>query len=382
MATPFVTVVTPVYNGERYLAASIESVLNQTYGDWEYVIVDNASTDRTAEIIAAYAARDSRIRVHTNERLVPVVENHNIGFRQMSASAVWCKVVAADDALLPECLEKMLALAAAHPSVGIVGAYQLQGSRVGLGGLPYPSPVMPGHIIGRASLLGILAVFGNPTSHMIRADFVRGREPFYDESMIHADEAACYDVLQTADFAFVHQVLTYQRIHSSSITFSRARWLNTYLLDHMKMTMKYGRAYLSAEELDRVVQERLDAYDRYLVRALLRPARREIWRYHTEGLRALGFAVRYGRLLRALGREVGRGLLPRATQVFGMMKAGEHEDDMYWREWWAPTGFERIKSVAMSPATASSTAASSVEASTSAPVLRPAPPPSSSVSGG
>lgn len=350
MARPFVTVLTPVYNGERYLAACIESVLNQTYDHWEYLIVDNASTDRTAEIIAEYAARDSRIRVHTNERLVPVIENHNVAVRQMSPAAVWCKVVSADDILLPECLEMMIALAAEHPSVGLVGAYQLQGSRVGLGGLPYPSPVMAGHIIGRASLLGTLAVFGNPTAHMLRADLVRQRHPFYDESMIHADEAACYDILQTADFGFVHQVLTYARLHRRSITFSRARWLNTYLLDHMKMTTKYGRVYLDPEEYDLVVHERLDAYYRFLIRALLSPARHEIWWYHTEGLRQLGFGLRHRRLLAAFVRELRQALLPRAAQVLRLMRTGDHEEKMYWREWWAPTGFERIKSVASSPA--------------------------------
>ena len=82
--TPLVSLLTPVYNGERYLADCIESVLRQTYRHFEYVIVDNASTDRTADIIAAYAAREPRIRVHRNTDLVPVVANHNIALRHAS----------------------------------------------------------------------------------------------------------------------------------------------------------------------------------------------------------------------------------------------------------------------------------------------------------
>ncbi|MGH7324665.1 MAG: glycosyltransferase family 2 protein, partial [Candidatus Rokuibacteriota bacterium] len=63
---PLVTVLTPVYNGEAYLAQCIESVRAQTYDHWEYVIVNNASRDRTGEIVGRYAALDRRIRVFTN----------------------------------------------------------------------------------------------------------------------------------------------------------------------------------------------------------------------------------------------------------------------------------------------------------------------------
>ena len=56
------TIALPVRNGERFIGAAIESVLAQTFGDWELVIGDNASTDRTAEICHAHAATDERIR--------------------------------------------------------------------------------------------------------------------------------------------------------------------------------------------------------------------------------------------------------------------------------------------------------------------------------
>jgi hypothetical protein len=287
--------------------------------------------------------------------------------------------VSADDVLFPECLERMLGVATEHPSVGLVGAYQLQGERVGLGGLPYASPVTPGHHIGRASLLGALAVFGNPTAHMLRADLVRQREPFYDESMLHADEAACYEILQTTDFGFVHQVLTYARLHEASITFSRARRLNTYLLDHLKMLVRYGRVYLRSEEFDLVVQERLEAYYRFLVRALLSPDRAEIWRYHTEGLRRLGFPVHHRRLAGAFLRDLRDALLPhQLRRVLRSVRSGGHEDSLYWREWWAPTGFERIRSVRLSPSTAANqTAMSATGGATNAHIAPSAPSPPS-----
>jgi glycosyltransferase involved in cell wall biosynthesis len=72
---PLVSVVTPVYNGVDYIAECIESVLNQTYGNWEYLIVDNCSTDGTLEIAQGYENRDPRLRVVTASEFVGQIEN-------------------------------------------------------------------------------------------------------------------------------------------------------------------------------------------------------------------------------------------------------------------------------------------------------------------
>ena len=345
--TPLVTVLTPVYNGEPYLADCIESVLAQTYERWEYIIVDNASTDRTGDIIRRYADRDPRIRAYTNERLVPVIDNHNIALAHVSPASAWCKFVSADDLLMPECLERMVRLGTEHPSVGLIAAYQVQGTRVALGGLPYPSPVTPGRRIGRDSLLGVLSVFGNPTAHMLRADLVRRRQPFYDASILHADEAACYDVLQDTDFGFVHQVLTFERIHPGSVTVSAARRLNTFLFAHMKMLKTYGPVYLTAEEYERALSERMATYYGFLARALLSPARREIWDYHIQRLAELGVVVRRSGVARAILRQVAHAFGGPVRELRNAVRVlrSRGSDEVAWREWWAPTGFEPIRSV-------------------------------------
>src|SRR5919109_2101835 len=90
---PLVSVVTPVYNGESHLRECIESVLAQTYQNWDYTIVNNCSTDGTLDIAMEYAARDPRIRIHNNDAFVRVTENHNIAFRQVSPASTYCKLV-------------------------------------------------------------------------------------------------------------------------------------------------------------------------------------------------------------------------------------------------------------------------------------------------
>ena len=63
---PFISVVTPVYNCDKYLSECIESVLAQTYQNWEYLIVNNCSKDRTLEIALSYAEKDKRISIQNN----------------------------------------------------------------------------------------------------------------------------------------------------------------------------------------------------------------------------------------------------------------------------------------------------------------------------
>ena len=249
---PLVSVVTPVYNGGNYLRECIESVLAQTYTNWEYTIVNNCSTDRTLDIAREYAAKDSRIRIHSNEVFVRVNENHNISFREIAPQSKYCKVVAADDWLFPECIEKMVDLAETHPSVVIVGAYGLYGgpsAEVAWVGLPYPSTVVPGgRDACRLRLLKGLYVFGTPTSVLYRSDIVRSRHAFFNESNLHADSEACFEFLGDHDFGFVHQILTFRRMQEGSLTTFSKR-VNTYLPGILYELVKYGSKYLSDVEL-------------------------------------------------------------------------------------------------------------------------------------
>jgi len=82
---PEITVGMPVYNGEQFVEESIKSVLAQTFDDFELLISDNCSTDRTAEICREYAARDRRIRYWCNDRNLGAAGNYNILYEQAAA---------------------------------------------------------------------------------------------------------------------------------------------------------------------------------------------------------------------------------------------------------------------------------------------------------
>ncbi|HXG16140.1 MAG TPA: glycosyltransferase family 2 protein [Calidithermus sp.] len=312
---PLVSVLLPVYNGERHLAEAVESVLAQTYPCWALTIVDNCSADGTPGIAADYAARDGRIRVHRNPRFVDVIDNHNIAFRLVPPASAYVKVLHADDWLFPRCLAEMVALAEAHPSVGLVGAYALRGAWVDLDGLPYPSTVVPGRVLGRLGLLGGPYVFGSPSSVLFRADLVRGRDPFFEPGSLHADEAACYEVLKSADFGFVHQVLTFTRQHPGSVSASVARRYNTYLAGNLAILVRYGPVFLSPAEYERRLQQRVRQYYRYLAESVLERREPEFWAYHRAALQRAGLRLDRARLARTLAAEVLHALAcpPRAV---------------------------------------------------------------------
>lgn len=300
---PLVSVVTPLYNTEKYLPECIESVLAQTYENWEYLIVNNCSTDRSLEIVQHYAQKNTRIRIHNNTEFLNQMQNWNHAMRQISPKSKYCKVVHADDWLFPECLTRMVEVAEANPSVGIVGAYRLDEDRVNLDGLPYPSTVVPGREICRWSLLGGPYIFGSPTSLLIRSDLIRTRKKFYNESNIHADLEACFDILQSADFGFVHQVLTFTRRHNETLT-TFSRRFNTYLIANFIVLKKYGPIYLNREEYEKRLKLKIRNYHRFLARSIFEQREKDFWDYHKRALNNLGHPVSMTELTKAFFPEV------------------------------------------------------------------------------
>jgi glycosyltransferase involved in cell wall biosynthesis len=116
-AAPAVSICLPVYNGENYVAVAIESILAQTLTDFELIISDNASTDRTEEICRKFAAADPRIRYHRNERNVGGARNQAIAI-QLSRGR-YVRLSAHDDRIAPTHLEECVAVLEKRPDVVI-----------------------------------------------------------------------------------------------------------------------------------------------------------------------------------------------------------------------------------------------------------------------
>lgn len=116
---PAVTVLMSAYNGEPYLRKAVESVLGQTFSDFEFLVIDDASTDRTAEIVESYP--DPRIRLIHNERNLGLTASLNKGIEL--ARGRYIARMDSDDISMPERLSRQFEFMESHPSVGVCGTW-------------------------------------------------------------------------------------------------------------------------------------------------------------------------------------------------------------------------------------------------------------------
>lgn len=119
--TPLISVIMPLYNAERFVGESIENVLRQTVGDFELIVIDDASTDASAEIARAYAAKDDRIVLMHNELNSGAARTRNRALD--AARGKFITFMDADDLCSPERFAKQLAFFERHPQTDICGSY-------------------------------------------------------------------------------------------------------------------------------------------------------------------------------------------------------------------------------------------------------------------
>ena len=152
-SSPLVSVVTPVYNNEEDLPECIESVLAQTYQNWDYSIVNNCSTDKSGKSRVALLPKTRVLKCTTISSSYGWSRTITMRYGRSLRKSKYCKMVFADDLIFPHCIEEMVAVAEEHPSVGFVGAYGLDGRNVLWAGLPYPCTVIAGRELCRRLFL-------------------------------------------------------------------------------------------------------------------------------------------------------------------------------------------------------------------------------------
>lgn len=301
---PLVSVVTPVYNGDKYLAECIESILSQTYKNLEYVIVNNCSTDHSLEIARKFARNDKRIRIHNNKEFFDLIPNWNHAVNQIASQSKYCKIVHADDWLFPECIERMVKVAELDPNISIVGSYVLKGDTIEGAGLPYPSTIVPGNEICRLTLLKKIYAFGSPTSLLMRSNLIAKQKTFYNENFLHADKEVCFKLLQNSDFGFVHQILSYTRLHDESQTENITKIYYTRKMENLCLLMKYGPMYFNKEEYNLILKQKLRQYYRFLAKNYFGSRTKSFLKYQRKGLKRMGYSLSTIKLYEAFLWEV------------------------------------------------------------------------------
>lgn len=218
MTPPPVSIGMPVYNGARHLPAALDSILGQSFGDFELVLCDNASTDATGEICRAYAARDPRIRYHRQPSNLGAARNYNDAFHRSTGH--YFKWAAHDDMIAPDFLERCVARLEAEPGAAVAFARMRE--------IDDEGRVLGDHVpqapwCGRtpATRIESLLLADDPYQSLInRCVPITGlfrREVLARTRLIgafpHADKVTLVEVALRGDFAKVAEPLFLRRIH-------------------------------------------------------------------------------------------------------------------------------------------------------------------------
>lgn len=209
---PKISVLLPVYNGEKYIETAIKSILDQSLSDFELIIINDGSTDNTSTLLQEYAIIDSRIKVITNDCNKGIVHSLNSGL------AISCgEYIArqdADDISFDERLEKQMSCMDDHDDVGVLGTWSESIDNDGVTSIISRPPA-------QSFLIKWSLLFGNCMIHssvLIRRSILK-QLGGYDEKQIFAED---YDLWSRVSFEYrllnLPEILVKHRLHSNRVS--------------------------------------------------------------------------------------------------------------------------------------------------------------------
>lgn len=211
---PTLSVGLAVYNGERYLEQAIESILSQTFADFELIISDNASTDRTGDIARHYAAIDDRVRYHRNDTNIGGANNENLTFQL--ARGRYFRLAAHDDRCAPGLFEACVGVLESRPDVVLCYSDIVEideddreigrtAERLGLAATPEQ----------RLSELADRNHHCEATYGILRSSVARGTR--MQENYTNSDRVWLCELAMHGPFAAVPETLFYKRYHPRNV---------------------------------------------------------------------------------------------------------------------------------------------------------------------
>lgn len=205
--TPKISVFMPAYNSAEFIAEAIESILNQTFKDFEFIIINDGSGDSTWDIIQKYARQDNRIRAYSRCQNKGIVYTANEGFALSKGEYI--ARMDSDDISLPERLEKQVKYLDSHPDIGLLGAWTQY--------FPgFPISKRPEHI----DLFYLLkdCPVDQPVA-MIRKSVIDKYNLRYDEDYLACeDQELWFRLIKVSKIANLQELLLMHRWHGGNIS--------------------------------------------------------------------------------------------------------------------------------------------------------------------
>jgi glycosyltransferase involved in cell wall biosynthesis len=262
--SPLVAVVTPVYNGEKYLQETMDSVQAQTYPNLIHVVLDNASTDRTDEIIETNKGRKVPLVTARNAALLPLCHNWNAAMRLAPAEAKYLRLLCADDTMHESCIQRMVEVAETDPEILVVGVETVRDDKKEDFHWPTDRIALDGKDVIRGYLRRELGFYAIHT--LIRRTVLEWHPDLFDCTLLTSiDFEAVLGILHRGKLGMVHEVLGWHRVHDESETSRVMEKKNTHQLDWLPILHHHGPQVFSERELRQITKR----YERRYLRRIV-----------------------------------------------------------------------------------------------------------------
>ena len=288
-AEPLVAILTPVYNGARFLAETMEAVQAQDYGNLIHIVLDNASTDDTPTILARFERARVPVKTARNKTTLPMNDNWNAAVTLIPPHACYFSIVCADDLIAPSYVRKTVNVAERNPQAGLVGCLFHYNTEVAIDPCwPSDCEVFPGREAVASYLRGQRWM---PSAHVLfRSRELAHRCPFFRDILAN-DLAAVLDVLMQHDLGFVHEDLAMTRLHDETLSSAALDRDRRHLYEWFLFLREYGPQTLGAK----AAREFTLLYRRYYLRQLIKwraKGARDVYKLQMDGLRSIDAAPR------------------------------------------------------------------------------------------
>jgi glycosyltransferase involved in cell wall biosynthesis len=233
-----VSICLPVYNGSRFLAQAIETVLNQTHQNWELLIADDCSHDDSVKIAALFAEREPRIKHWVNSRNLSIFANYNECINR--ATGEFIKPFAQDDLFEPTCLERLSQSLLDNPDVSLVTAARAiidgEGNRTGIERFFDKTLKIHGEDVIREYTKTFVYRTGTPSQVMFRrANKGSGFDTNY---FLSGDIEYFFRILESGEYLYLDEVLVSFRRHGESATVTMLKDMS-FVSDSFNLMNKY-----------------------------------------------------------------------------------------------------------------------------------------------